>query len=227
MPKSETLRVFSPLAVCCHQLAPLMPEFNERYPDLRVELVTGRGPIGNLDSTIDVAIYPSDLKDSSLIARKIADCGWVVCASPAYLAKHGTPQQPTDLLEHNCLNFTMDVPCNTWRVSDGNAILPLFVKGTTTATDAETLLALAKAGTGIVRILEYVAGRDIQDGHLVPLFPDHRAGPRQPIYAVYQTRRHLAPRVRVFLDFLEEALRRQSWSSFRRPAEPTPLRQVA
>ena len=208
---SGVLRIHTPLSFACHQLAPLMPRFHELHPDLRVEFHAGTGPLRGLDSSIDLALYPWEMQDSSLVTRRIAEVRWVICAAPAYLARHGRPERPSELEQHACLNFAMDAACNTWRVWDkaqGKAAR-IAVKAVAGATESEILLALARQGLGIARLPEYQIARDVAAGRLVPLFPDDETLSRESIYAVYHSRRHLSPRVRVFLAYLEEALQQQ------------------
>jgi DNA-binding transcriptional LysR family regulator len=208
---SGVLRVYTTLSFACHQLAPMMAEFHELYPDLRVEFHTGTGPLRALDSAMDLAIYPYDMQDSSLIVRKITQLRFVICASPAYLEKHGRPQKPADLMDHVCLNFAMDAPCNTWPVWDEaeGKVGRVMVKGAATATDAEMLLALAREGSGIARLWEDHVAKDVAENRLEVLFPFDQGTAKQSIYAIYQSRRHLASRVRAFLSFLDERLHNQ------------------
>lgn len=204
--ESGVLRIFTTLGFACHQLAPFMGEFHERYPKLRVEFHTGTGPLRTLDSMMDLALYPYDMHDCSLVARRLTQTRWVICASPDYLQRRGVPARPTDLLEHVCLNFAMEVPCNTWPVWDATEgkSARVVVQGASAASESEMLLALARSGAGIVRIAEYQCARDLDEGRLVALFPYEQDTFKQSIYAIYQSRRHLAPRTRIFLEFLEE-----------------------
>jgi DNA-binding transcriptional LysR family regulator len=224
---SGVLRVYTTLSFACHQIAPLMPEFHRRYPNLRVEFHTGTGPLRTLDSTMDIAIYPYDMQDCSMVARRIAQSRWLLCASPDYLECYGTPERPADLLNHSCMNFAMDVPCNTWPVWDApeNKFVRVSVPPTSSATDAEMLLAMGLAGAGIVRMYEYHVARHLERGELVQLFPCDQDTHQQAIYAIYQSRRHLAPRARIYLDYLEEKLAgyRDTWQI----AKPAKLPRAA
>lgn len=228
---SGVLRVYTTLGFACHQLAPIMPEFLKRHPNLRVEFHTGTGPLRALDSTMDLALYPYDMHDCSLVARRLTQTRWVICASPAYLEEHGTPVRPADLAQHACLNFAMDTPCNTWPVwdrADGKAARVL-VHGVSAASESEMLHALALAGAGIVRMFEYQVAKDLDEGRLVALFPYEQDTHQQSIYAIYQSRRYLAPRARLFLDFLEEkfAPYRDSWRQKGKARKAAPDLRVA
>jgi DNA-binding transcriptional LysR family regulator len=111
---SGTLRVRSVPTFARYQVAPLMPAFRRLYPKLRVEFVLSNERTAFLDDGADVAIASGDLPSSSLIARRIASSRWIICASPAYLAEHGTPTSPDDLDRHECLNFLMATKWNSW-----------------------------------------------------------------------------------------------------------------
>lgn len=230
---SGVLRVYTTLSFACHQLAQLMPEFNALYPNLRVEFHTGTGPLRSLDSTMDIALYPYDMQDCSLVARRIAASRWVICASPEYLQQHGAPEKPADLLKHRCMTFAMEAVCNTWPVWDPKEekISRIMASPICSATDAEMLLALARSGAGIVRMHEYHVAKDLDEGRLVRLFPYEHDTLKQSIYAIYQSRRHLAPRARIFIDYLEEKLSgyRDSWRNKPEPmkAAPASLARVA
>jgi Transcriptional regulator len=203
------LRIRSVPTFARYQLAPLMPEFLRRHPRLQVEFLLSNEGVGLLDGNVDVAIRSGELTDSSLISRRIASSRWIICASPRYLEAHGTPASAVDLANHECLNFSMSTHWNAWPFTTGNG-QPSRVKarGRIAANQGDMLLALARAGMGIVRLAEFHISEDLADGRLVPLFPDQQDDTEEPIYAVYQNRRHLSPRVRVFLDFLEESFSR-------------------
>src|SRR5690606_10453587 len=117
---STVLRVATLPTFAVYQLAKVMPEFHERHPRIRVEFILGAAPANAVGERIDVAIYSGRQPDSSLVSRRLADIRWKLLASPAYLAEHGTPRQPADLVRHRCLNFTLSTVWNTWRFRDSN-----------------------------------------------------------------------------------------------------------
>jgi DNA-binding transcriptional LysR family regulator len=203
------LRIRAAPAFARYQLAPLMPVFRLRYPQIYIEFLLGNDSIGLLDGNVDLAIKSGELTDSSLIARRIASTRWIICASPEYLATHGTPRSLADLSAHECLNFTMSTPWNTWTTwVDEDRQNRIKIKGHIAANQGDMLLALARAGTGIVCLAEFHISEDLATNRLVPLFPEHQDQTEEPIYAIYQNRRHLSQRVRVFLNFLEESFSR-------------------
>jgi DNA-binding transcriptional LysR family regulator len=144
---------------------------------------------------MDVAIQVGQLKDSSLVARRFASTRWIICAAPAYLAEHGKPESPDELPRHTCLNFISGIAASTWLVRDSK---PIKVASRVVANQASMLMELARTGLGIVRLTELQVADDLAAGRLVELFPEHQCLEEDPIFAVYESRRHLSARVRTF-----------------------------
>lgn len=213
---SDTLRVRSMPTFAVSQLAPLIPKFRRLHPSLRLEVQLKIDSGNLLDGGMDVAIHVGHLADSSLVAHRFARTRWIICAAPAYLAEHGVPQHPDDLANHECLNFVPSMPASIWTARDGN-MLPrrLKIRSNILTNQGQMLLELARSGIGIVRLAEFHVVDDLLAGRLVELFPQHQSPEEDPIYAVYQSRRHLSQRIRVFLDFLDACFL----------ADPPPWRQ--
>jgi DNA-binding transcriptional LysR family regulator len=209
-----TLRIRCVPTFARYQLAPIIPAFRRLYPRLRIAFVLSNERTASLDDQADVAIASGDLPNSSLIARRIASSRWVICASPAYLAERGSPASPADLGRHECLNFSMQTKWNSWSsvVGTPNA------EGGIVANQGDMLLALARAGAGIVRLAEFHISEDLRSGRLVQLFPDEQDQTEEPIYVLYQERRNLSPRIRAFVDFVERAFADTPWRYEPRPA---------
>jgi DNA-binding transcriptional LysR family regulator len=216
---SGTLRVRSVPTFARYQVAPLMPAFRRLYPKLRVEFVLSNERTAWLDDGADVAIASGDLPSSSLIARRIASSRWIICASPSYLAEHGTPSSPDELNRHECLNFLMPTKWNRWSSAGNGMNGRLNAAGCILANQGDMLLALARAGAGIVRLAEFHISDDLRAGRLVALFPEHQDQIEEPIYVLYQDKRNLSPRIRVFLNFLQEAFAHPPWRTGRTAAE--------
>src|SRR3954467_14999411 len=176
---SGTLRVRSVPTFARYPVAPLMPAFRGLYPKLQVEFMLSNERTAWLDDGADVAIASGDLPSSSLIARRIASSRWIICASPTYLQDHGTPSSLEELSQHECLNFSMQTKWNRWSNAGSgiNAAGPnnagLNTKGGILANQGDMLLALARAGAGIVRLAEFHISDDLKAGCLVRLFPAH------------------------------------------------------
>jgi DNA-binding transcriptional LysR family regulator len=214
---SGTLRIRSVPTFARCQLAPLVPALRRLYPKLRLEFLLGNERPGWLDDGADVAIASGDLPSSSLIVRRIASSRWIICAAPSYVAEHGIPASPAELFEHECLNFSMPTQWNQWSVAGSRS--SRTPAGTVVANQGDMLLALALAGAGIVRLAEFHISDDLRAGRLVALFPEHQDRVEEPIYVLYQDRRHLSPRIRVFLDFLERAFAHPPWRAETVPTE--------
>ena len=208
---SGTLRVRSVPTFARYQVAPLMPAFRRLYPKLRVEFMLSNERTAWLDDGADVAIASGDLPSSSLIARRIASSRWIICASPTYLQDHGTPSSLEELSQHECLNFSMQTKWNRWSNAESGINSRLNTSGGIVANQGDMLLALARAGAGIVRLAEFHISDDLRAGGLVALFPDHQDHIEEPIYVLYQDKRNLSPRIRVFLNFLQEAFAHPPW----------------
>jgi DNA-binding transcriptional LysR family regulator len=152
----------------------------------------------------DVAIRIARLTDSSLIARRLTPIRIVLCASPDYLRRHGTPRVPADLSGHNCLLYAYALAPLDWVLigHDGGEV-SVRVSGTMTANNGHALMAAAIAGQGIIRQPTFIVGDALRLGELVEVLPDYGMhGPTA--YAVYPHARNLSPKVRSFVDFLAE-----------------------
>jgi DNA-binding transcriptional LysR family regulator len=197
------LRISVGTAVAKQILGPALPVFLDRYADITVELHVSDRQVDLVAEQIDVAIRSGALGDSTLVARKVGEATRVICASPLYLEKHGTPQVPADLLQHNCL--TLPGPAwSQWPFHTHEGINRLAVSGTFTSDNADLLLDVALAGLGIARLADFMVARATRDGALVRLLVDSHVPESFPIHALTVPGRHRAPRIRAFVDFLAE-----------------------
>lgn len=202
----QTLRIRSMPIFGQTVLAAKVAEFCRQHPNLGVEMQLRIDPTPLLDDGMDVAIHVGPLKDSSLIAMPFSSTRWIICAAPSYLAEHGAPSHPDDLVHHTCLNFVTSIAASTWMVRSGNDLArPLPVKSRILSNQASVLIEFARAGLGIARLIEVQIADDLAKGHLIELFPGHQCHEEDPILAVYQSRRHLSGRVRAFIDFLRSS----------------------
>ncbi|RLU11264.1 LysR family transcriptional regulator [Pseudomonas prosekii] len=210
---SGALRVHTMTTFAKHQIIPWLPEFLAAYPGLSVDIQVGAQFSDQFDQGLDIAIHSGVLPDSTRIARKIGQSRWIICAAPEYLARHGTPEHPVQLLDHTCFSFGFSSVWNTWGfVVEGHAVtVPVVPKAT--FGQGDLLRDLALSGAGIVRLAEFHIGRDIQAGRLVPLLQSYGQNDVEPIYMIYSNRKHLSPRIRVFRDFLEQKLASSPWDT--------------
>lgn len=199
-----TLRVAATVAFTKRLVVPLIPEFLQRYPELRVTLEVTDRSMDLVEEGIDVAIrFTEQLTDSSVVTRRLALNRRVICAAPSYLERHGAPQTPDDLTQHTCLSLYTVSSFNEWEFDgpDGNRVLR--VGGNFETNSADALYHAALAGLGIARLSTYLVCPDLKSGRLVQLLPEY-VHEQSSMLAVYPHRRHVPRKVRAFVDFLVE-----------------------
>lgn len=201
------LRVSAAIAHGRLCIVPLLGDFVKRYPDILVDIALSDAVVDVAGGQADVAIRFGRLADSTLTARKLGENGRVIVASPAYLARHGTPRVPEDLLKHNCLNFDFRRAEPVWPFVRKGKAFSLSTKGTIEANNGETLGQLAAAGIGIARVGSFSVAAEIADGRLVPILEKYNPGDIEHVHAVFIGGESTPARVRVFVDFLVERLR--------------------
>jgi DNA-binding transcriptional LysR family regulator len=199
-----TLKVAIPASFGNRHIAPLIPAFAARYPKVQLALSLSDRAVNIIEEGFDLAIRIAHLEDSSLAARKLAPNRRVVCASPAYLGRHGTPRTPQDLARHNCLT-TRDFAM-TWDYTgpDGKPG-SVRVAGRYACDNWEVLREWALAGLGVALKSTWDVRRHLEDGSLVSLCPGYTFGADVAIYAVYPHRRHLPAKTRAFIEFLADS----------------------
>jgi DNA-binding transcriptional LysR family regulator len=202
------LRVNSTPAFARYHLAPIMAEFCERNPMLKVEFVLTVTPPDIFEQQIDVSIQSGHIADSTLVAKRVTSTRWIMCAGPAYLKRAGVPRTVDDLARHNCLNFMPGSFRSHWPVKAGGKTETLEMQGNISANNGDMLRALACAGMGIARLADHHVGAEIAAGKLVPVLQEFQLELPEPVFAVYGSKRNLSPRVKVFLDYLVEKLSR-------------------
>ncbi|MFH1806521.1 MAG: LysR family transcriptional regulator [Pseudomonadota bacterium] len=185
-------------------VAPIIPKFVEKNPDVQVRLHLSDRLFDLLQDKVDVAIRIADLKESSLIVRKLASNRRVLVASPAYLKRHGTPVIPTDLLQHNCLLLRFPGSRQFQWVLNGpdtEGPVTLSVSGSMDSDNGEVLTRWCLDGHGIALKSMWDVGDLIADGRLVIVLQDYTP-PAHAVYALYPENRYLPTRVRALVDFL-------------------------
>lgn len=212
-----TLRVSASVAFGNTHLAGLLPEFMERYPEIRVVLTMTDRYVDLAEEGIDVALrFASRIDMLSAVARPIAPLHYALAASPAYLARHGTPAGIEDLRAHRCLTFGTSGAPATWEFHMNGEALKVKVEGVMSANSSPSLRLAMLRGGGIALLPTYVVGEDIRRGEAVHVLPDlvpvGAFGDR--IYAMYLENRFLPPKVRVFIDYLVEKIGEPYWDVF-------------
>jgi len=199
-----TLRIACSQSLAQAWLVHALDEFTCLYPQVSVELLVGSQAVNLVEARIDLALRITNQLDPNLIARQLAVCRSVVCATPAYLAQHGTPQRPEDLAQHNCLSYAY-FGRSIWEFTRADEPHAVAVGGNLSANESMVLLEAALADMGISLQPRYSVGAHLRSGALVQVLPDYE--PQQlGIHALYGTRRQMPPALRALLDFLIERL---------------------
>jgi len=205
------LRVHAFPTFAVDHLSAVLPEFLARYPRITFEFLVTNRVVDLVDDNIDVALRVGPLRDSSFVTRKIADLTQIVCASPPYLARHGTPADPRELARHACLTLSHVPDARTWAFNIAGETVKVAVNGPVTADSAHMLLRLAINGAGIIRFGYIIVAQAIQDGRLVPLLEDVQQPESFPLWAMFLPGRQRTPRIKAFLDFLTERFGAAPW----------------
>lgn len=198
------LRVSAPMSFGILHIAPALPDFLERHPGITMDMRMDDRMVDVVEEGFDLAIRIATLKDSTLVARKLAPCRFVVCAAPAYLERRGIPLTPEDLRDHNCSIYTYTPRPNVWQFTapDGKDIA-VPVRGNLRVNNGIVEREVALRGLNIVMSPSFHVGDLIQRGELRALLTDYQAY-EASVYAVYPERKYLSPKVRAFIDFLAE-----------------------
>ncbi|MFJ7885983.1 LysR family transcriptional regulator [Pseudomonas sp. NPDC096917] len=208
---SGALRIHTMTTFAKHQIVPWLPEFLSAYPGLTVDLQVGAQYVDHFDQGLDIAIHSGVLPDSSRVARKIGESAWIICASPEYLARRGTPNHPEELMAHDCYNFGFNSVWNNWQFRVGGEKVTVAIKPKAVFAQGDLQRDIALGGGGIVKLAQFHIGADLKKGRLVPLLQSFDIASKEPIYLIYTNRKHLSPRIRVFRDFLENKLLENPW----------------
>lgn len=194
------LRINAPVSFGVHALAPRLTEYLRANPDVTIDLSLSNGYVDAIDEGFDIVFRIGALADSSLIARALAPYRLVLCAAPAYLARHAPLSTPQDLSAHDCVGFSHTELRTHWTLDGPEGAVTVPVSGRFMANHGEAMRALAIAGMGIMlQPLELVQA-DLDAGRLVTVLPAYRA-PARPMHLLYAPDRRLTPKLRSFIDF--------------------------
>ena len=191
-------------------VAPAIPSFLERHPNVLVDLSFSDDLVDLIAQKTDLAIRMGTLLESGLVARKLGQSRRVVCAAPSYLARRGVPQAPAELRDHECITFNFRRSRVGWPFLRDGRQFEQRVSGNLQVNSGEIMRQMALAGVGIARLGSFHVTGDIKAGTLVPVLESYNPGDLELIHAVYVAGGHLPRRVRAFIDHLVEALARSS-----------------
>jgi DNA-binding transcriptional LysR family regulator len=198
-PKGQ-LRITTSISFGMAHLAAAIVDYQKQYPQVSVDMMMGERSVNLIEERIDLAIRISGELDPNLVARRIAACRSVVCASPDYLRSHGVPASPDELTEHNCLTYS-NFGKGQWRFVREGKEIDVPVSGKLSANETTVLTQAALAGAGLALQPTYLAGPLIKSGQLHAVLTDWEP-PELGIWGVYVSRRHLPATLRTLLDFL-------------------------
>ena len=198
------LRINAPVTFGKVHLVKALASFQEEYPLIDVDLTLNDRVVDIVDEGYDLAIRIGVLSDSSLVARKLAPCQMVVCASPRYLQKRASPAHPGELSEHNCLLYSYFADADRWRFRDQSETQEVQVSGDFRSNFGEAVVEAAVAGRGVVLEPSFSVAPYISSGKLVPLLTGFEPAELN-IYAVYPPSRLLPAKIRVLIDHLAAA----------------------
>lgn len=202
------LRISAPTPYCHYRLLPLLSQFRQLYPEVTFDVHVSNRNIDFASESYDIAIRGRTPADSSLIARKLEDAELVLVATPAYLKRAGTPTSLADLHQHDCIQF--DLPSTGRKIAwlfqeNGKPVEIETSGGYTCSEDVLGIVTLARSGAGIAQTYRFIVERELADGTLVELLPQH-GGRSRPFFLLFPHARHLSLRLRTFVDFVTEKL---------------------
>jgi LysR family transcriptional regulator for bpeEF and oprC len=227
---SGRLRVDVSIGLANLLLIPGLPAFFERYPDIELDLGCSDRPVDLIEEGVDCAVRGGNLRDSSLIARRVGVLEFAHCASPAYLHKHGRPAHPNELAtSHRCINYFLPKTGKSyeWDFVRGDERLTITSPGSLRVNDATAVLRAGLEGLGIARLATYAAAPYLRSGELEQVLPDWRGEP-MPVQVVYPENRHLSAKVRVFVEWVADLFAQQPLLQMQamQPLQPPPLKRA-
>lgn len=196
-----------------------MPRFLREHPQLQVEVLLATGSRSLESEGIDIGVFIGEPRDSTLVARHIAEIAMLTCASPSYIEAHGVPRLPEELASHNCMVYFRPNgrPYDEWTFRRGDELRVVRVGGSYCANEAHVLTKAAIAGIGIARTFDFMHAGNVASGLLVPLLSDW-SQPGPPVHVMYPRSARNAPKVRLFADFVTALF--EDVRQGRRPARP-------
>lgn len=200
-----TLRLSVPATFGRIFLMPHLAGFMKAYPELRLDVHFADRVVDLAGERVDLAIRICTAVHSGLIARPLTEIRKVLCASPAYLARHGTPTCPEDLRRHQCLLYTQTTEGDAWVLTRGGETLTLPLRGHLRTNNSEMLCQAAIDGHGILLEPSFICGNALRSGALQRILPDYEAVPRH-VYAVFSGSSRQSGKIRAFVDYLVDCL---------------------
>jgi len=203
---SGDLSITAPVMFGQLHVEPVTLAFLKAFPDINVRLTLGDYYLDLVENRIDLAVRIGDLPDSGLVAKRIGAVRWICCASPAYLATRGTPQEPAELGLHECIGFERSHSDTIWRFASSGEALDIPIRPRFSVNTASAAIDAALEHAGIIRMLSYQVDSAIADGRLATVLEDFRTPP-VPVHLIHTGQPILLLKLRAFLDFAGPRLR--------------------
>lgn len=210
---SGHIRINAPFSFGIRKLAPLWGIFHQKYPKVTLDVVLSDRLVDVVDEGYDMAIRIAALSSSTMVSKKLTDTRIVLCASPKYLKEHGTPTKPADLVNHQVINYSYWAGKEEWSFDGPKGKESVHIKPFMQTNNGDTCLVAAVAHQGIVLQPSFIVGDAIRAGDLVEIMPQYKSI-ELGIYAIFPTRKHIAPKVRVLIDFLVEYFSKKDLDNF-------------
>jgi DNA-binding transcriptional LysR family regulator len=205
------LRLNVPVSFGLLHLAPLWPAFMAQHPNVTLDVTLADRIVDLVEEGYDLAVRIAQLPSSSLVSRRLTATRLVLCASPEYLRRHGAPSHPSEIAQHAVLTYTLLAMGEHWAFEGPQGPVSVKVTPRMRSNSGDTCCAAALQHQGIVLQPSFMVGTHLHSGALVEVLPQYRSL-ELGVYAVYASRKHVTPKVRVLIDFLVEAFRIRTWA---------------
>jgi len=205
-PKGK-LKITAPMSFGVLYIAPIIAEFLEQFPKVTIDLQLEDQMVDLIEGEFDLAIRIGNLPISNLVAKRLVNCKSVLCASPEYIKRNGSPQKPSDLIGHNCLVYSYFRGGSEWTFEQQHNEFKVIPKGNFIVNNSEAIRRALIEGLGVGQLPTFLVSKDILSGKLLPIMRPYSL-PEHAIYAVFPERKHLPHKVRAFMEFVADKLGR-------------------
>lgn len=217
---SGLLRVGMPQGLGRMWIIPQLPLFQRQFPAITLEITCRDFILQTQDNELDISVRSGELQSSRMAARSLASCRYVVCSAQEYFDAHGVPATPEDLARHTCLAYRR--PRNgrvrQWRFADGSGYRNVAINSKMTFNSNEALVAAAASGLGIIQVADYYVRPSLASGELVEALTRFKTGGYE-ISVLFPPQQHIAPKHRVFIDFLVSIFNQPPWTKTPAPTQ--------
>lgn len=208
---SGLIRINVPVSFGIVHLAPLWGPFQQKHPRVTLDITLNDRVVDLVEEGYDLAVRIARLPSSSLICRKLCTTRVVLCASPDYLTRAGTPSHPSELANHRILAYSQLATGKTWQFDGPEGPLTVRVEPSLYTNNGDSCRIAALQGGGLILQPDFLIGEDLRSGALIEVMPEYRST-EFGIHAVYPTRKYVSPKVRLMIEYLSAAFARPAWA---------------